>query len=261
MSDITTPIPFASGTTVTATRLNDQISNATISANAITTAKILDKNVTAAKLADSLDLSAKTLTFPPTIITGLGASTVTVDADYFMIWDSESSALKKVSRATLVNAFSPPGAVIQTVCKEYADWGPANNPVTTGTIPRDNTIPQLSTDGTAILTESITPSSASNKILVRAVGMIAATGSYSSMAIFRNTTEDAIYSTTCFAVTAENPSPLAGEILDSPGATTSTTYTVKVGATSGVCYVNGTVSQHMFGGAAKWTLVLQEIKG
>ena len=51
MAGLTTTQTFSDGDTVTAAKLNNIVSNASIDANAVTTAKILDANVTLAKMA------------------------------------------------------------------------------------------------------------------------------------------------------------------------------------------------------------------
>jgi hypothetical protein len=65
MANVTAGYVWASGETVTPTKLNSAAAPTVVVAdNEITTAKILDANVTAAKLAASLDLSSKTVTLP-----------------------------------------------------------------------------------------------------------------------------------------------------------------------------------------------------
>jgi microcystin-dependent protein len=75
MATATTGYTWASGNTVLPGLLNQMVNSATItlSNDEVTTAKILDANVTAAKLAATLDLSSKTVTLPATISLPAGA--------------------------------------------------------------------------------------------------------------------------------------------------------------------------------------------
>ncbi|MEI6033531.1 MAG: hypothetical protein WCS65_04505 [Verrucomicrobiae bacterium] len=266
MSDLTTGYTWASGATVTPSKLNDAMGLAVINADAITTAKIindavttakiLDANVTVAKLAGTLDLSGKTLTLPPVIISGAPEITTTEDGDYFWIWDATDSALKKVSKASLAGAFTPAGSVVQTVYAENATYSSL-----TKAIPYDDSIPQI-TEGTQILSQAITLSSVRNKVLILITGngyvQSRATG-----AIFRNSGTDAVYAQTLgqSVAGATTPHCWTMEYLDSPSSDGEVTYTVNFGADSGIFKINGKDTSRLYGGVSKVTLTLQEIKG
>jgi hypothetical protein len=74
MATVTAGYTWTSGETVTPAKLNSASAPTVVVAdNEITTAKILDANVTAAKLAATLDLSSKTVTLPATISLPAGA--------------------------------------------------------------------------------------------------------------------------------------------------------------------------------------------
>jgi microcystin-dependent protein len=74
MANVTAGYNWTSGETVTPAKLNSTASPTVVVANdEITTAKILDANVTAAKLAATLDLSSKTVTLPAAIALPAGA--------------------------------------------------------------------------------------------------------------------------------------------------------------------------------------------
>ena len=65
MATVTAGYTWTSGETVTPAKLNSAAAPTVVVANdEITTAKILDANVTAAKMAATLDLSSKTVTLP-----------------------------------------------------------------------------------------------------------------------------------------------------------------------------------------------------
>jgi hypothetical protein len=70
MATVTAGYTWTSGETVTPAKLNSAAAPTVVVANdEITTAKILDANVTAAKLAATLDLSSKTVTLPDDSVT------------------------------------------------------------------------------------------------------------------------------------------------------------------------------------------------
>jgi hypothetical protein len=70
MATVTPGITFISGETVTPAKLNAAAApSVAVTDNEITTSKILDANVTAAKLAATLDLSSKTVTLPDDSVT------------------------------------------------------------------------------------------------------------------------------------------------------------------------------------------------
>jgi len=74
MATVTASYNWVSGETVTPAKLNSAAAPTVVVAdNEVTTAKILDANVTDAKLAATLNLSSKTVTLPATISLPAGA--------------------------------------------------------------------------------------------------------------------------------------------------------------------------------------------
>jgi hypothetical protein len=74
MATVTASYNWVSGETVTPAKLNSAAAPTVVVAdNEVTTAKILDANVTDAKLAATLNLSSKTVTLPATIALPAGA--------------------------------------------------------------------------------------------------------------------------------------------------------------------------------------------
>jgi hypothetical protein len=70
MATVTASYNWVSGETVTPTKLNTTAAPTVVVAdNEVTTSKILDANVTAGKLAATLDLSGKTVTLPDDSVT------------------------------------------------------------------------------------------------------------------------------------------------------------------------------------------------
>jgi hypothetical protein len=147
--------------------------------------------------------------------------------------------------------------VIQTV---YAET--TARTTISGIFPDDDTIPQI-TEGTEVLSLIITPSEASNKILLTAVSLLGHSDNFGvCSAIFRSGQNDAL--------AAIGDPPGAGDnynpgrtlvVLDSPASVSALTYSLRVGAG-----VPGTVLNGWFNYTNKWgqsirtTLVAQEIK-
>lgn len=134
----------------------------------------------------------------------------------------------------------------------------------TDTIPADDTIPQ-SSEGTQILSASITPKNAANRVRARVIvrGLIQSDASRQGVvALFRGAGTDAIAATCAtlyLASQTQAAQTLALEFEDSPGSTSTQTYTVRVGPSGGTLYINGSTSARLLGGAMRATLVLEEI--
>lgn len=154
------------------------------------------------------------------------------------------------------SASTPVGSVINTVSTSYA-----TNADLTTTIPIDDTIP-TSSEGTQVLSASITPASASNTILIRVCGWGVNTVSEgSTFAVFRGST--AIHAGEfAGAFVSTNFQGFSAAFIDSPATTSSTTYSVRVGPSLvGTMRLNGTSAGRYFGGVAAAWLIIQEIKG
>jgi len=151
------------------------------------------------------------------------------------------------------------GAVVQSAFTSYNTYNAIS-----GVIPFDDTIPQI-TEGGGIMTVSITPTSASNKLRIRALvcaqsGNI--TDQWGVIALFRDSTANALaaaasgMSNQAFAVTMI---PLEWEVV--AGSTASTDFHIRVGPrATGTIYVNGHQVSRFLGGAVKCTLVVEEIQ-
>jgi hypothetical protein len=203
-------LPFADGF----------LNAAKLASDAVETAKILDANVTAGKLAATLDISGKTLTMP----TGH--------------WSS----------------IAPVGAVLQTIYAQTA----TRTTLTTPYIPNDNTVP-TSSEGTLILSGTITPIFSNSKILAT-FASTASTGSGDMIttALFRGSAAAAIASSMVRISGGSNMGRTNLTFLDSPATGSAETYNVRMGTDAATAYVNG--SADFYGGTLYTTLTLQEIK-
>lgn len=157
--------------------------------------------------------------------------------------------------AAITRADLPAGAVIQSVAATYA----SNADLSTA-IPNDDTIPQ-NTEGTEIVTVSITPTSASSTIEIEFRGMGAASGSANLVAaLFKDSGANALAASTGIAGSVNLPGPIGIIYQESAGSTSARTYKIRVGANTGTCRLNGTTTGRLYGGTSAATLVVREIK-
>jgi hypothetical protein len=151
------------------------------------------------------------------------------------------------------------GGVI--VDRAYAEY--TTSAALTVQLPYDDTIPQ-NTEGTQVLSASITPKTTTNRVRARAVlfGGPASTDGQIVAALFRNSGANAIAATTArtLAVPASTTA-IVLEFEDVPGSTSSQTYNIRVGhgASGNNAWLNGDNAGRKFGGAARCTLILEEI--
>lgn len=130
-----------------------------------------------------------------------------------------------------------------------------------GTIPQDNTIPQI-TEGDEVLTLAITPKHASSILIIKAEGhaQIEEAGSESyCAALFVGATADALAAVASRG--HENHSRLF--ILQhrlAAGTTDARTYRLRLGAAQDNLSVNGSNGVRVFGGVSSLTMTIWEIK-
>jgi hypothetical protein len=237
---------FTSGDTVTPTKLNNartvsaiqtadisdaQITEAKLAANSVSTAKILDANVTNAKLASGIDASKLT------------TGTLPIDR----IADAAVTAPKLQNGVTLQTVYAQTTSLVEIA----------------GVIPPDNTKPQ-NTEGNEVLTATITPSSATSKILIQAgiTGTLGNAAGTITIAFFRDSVADALASAWVSAPSGYSLTiPFAYQ--DSPSSTSAITYKVRLGypGSGAGMYVNrSTLGAAIYGGTMTSWMTLTEIK-
>ena len=129
-------------------------------------------------------------------------------------------------------------------------------------IPADDTTPLVS-EGTQILSASITPRTTTSRIRARVQAGIGL-GSGGSpdiacMALFRNGGTNAIDAEFIRLVDGSAPYKSVLEFEDVPGSVSAQTYTVRVGANSASVNVNGVSGGRLGGGISRATIVLEEV--
>jgi hypothetical protein len=128
-------------------------------------------------------------------------------------------------------------------------------------VPHDNTIPQPG-EGTQILSATLTPQSAANRVRARFSGFGCASGNIPMVAFLSIDGGAAVQVASAYAVAGGQTLHIGFEFEHVPGDTSAHTYSVRVGpGASGHVRMNGGPSIRLFGGAAASTLVLEEIKG
>jgi hypothetical protein len=127
-------------------------------------------------------------------------------------------------------------------------------------IPHDDTIPQVG-EGTEILTVSITPTSTSARLRLRATVVGApGTNNYLIAAAFLNGAADAIRSTSVYAgATSLTMTTAVLEYEYVPGSVSAQAWAVRAGTSTGTGYVNGNSGGRLLGGTMACTLVIEEI--
>lgn len=196
-----------------------------------------------------------TLTHDASLIALPGLANITTQAEDMMIL---------VSRATFGwRCFSyrkADGRPVGAGC--VVDWAYATyttNAALAGTTPVDDTIPQI-TEGTEILTVSITPKSATNRLRIRFDGFATAGSSISLVTALH---QDAIANALAarlvdLATGAYSTVVLTHEMV--AGTTSAITFRIRVGNGTGAAFrFNGSTAGRLLGGAAAATLIVEEI--
>jgi hypothetical protein len=136
-----------------------------------------------------------------------------------------------------------------------------NVAMTTGTtaIAHDDTIPQK-TEGDEIMTLAITPTHASNKLLIEVVVQYATASNVAvSSALFQDTTANALACGAQYGSNSEQSSMTFSHYMTT-GTTSSTTFKVRVGATSGTTTINGLGGARKYGGVNQSSMTISEIR-
>lgn len=195
-------------------------------------------------------------------ITGLGTGVATALAVNVGLAGApvvNGGALGTPSSGTLTNCTGYPAAQ-QTVVQVVEATPYTTYSSHTTAIPIDDTIPQ-NTEGEEIITVSITPTNASNRLRIE-VDVPTATGSGNIAAcgaIFQDSTANAIAAGLFnpFTTGAHEQFFLSHEM--AAGTTSATTFKFRVGS-SGTIYINGSTSARLFGGVSAVRMRVIEIK-
>ncbi len=146
-----------------------------------------------------------------------------------------------------------PSMLVQRKYSEYL-----TNADLTTTIPFDDTIPQ-NTEGTEILTATITPRSATNRIRIRFQGQASAGGTAGfGIALFVDSTASALAASQSIIGSSGYYVPGVLEYEEVATSLTARTYKIRVGGGSTI-RLNGQHSGRIYGGTIRATLIVEEI--
>ena len=237
-----------SGQKVVVRHMGDTIPYPLLADDAVTSAKIANDAVTGAKLNPALVAGD--------VIYADGTDTINRLAK-----GTAAQVLTMNAGATAPEwaAAGGGGKVVQVV-------NTTNTTMSSGTttIPNDATIPQK-TEGTEFMTLAITPTSATNKLIIQSIahGSVNANTINHIMALFQDTTANAL----C-AVATLNPTSTASTTLNlqhymTAGTTSATTFKIRIGPhTTGTYVLHGYVSggnNLYFGGVSEASITIWEI--
>ena len=132
----------------------------------------------------------------------------------------------------------------------------------TSHIPTDDTIPQ-NTEGTEVLTVTITPRSTTNLLYIYFNGLISngVSSTICQIALFQDSTANALIAVrTCEELASNSSYSTMLQYVMPAGTTSSTTFKIRVGPEANTCYVNGDYAgTRVFGGTALSYLVIKEL--
>ena len=148
------------------------------------------------------------------------------------------------------------GAVVQTQRLQ-------TGALLTGTtiFPNDDTIPQ-NNEGIEVMTQAITPTSATSKLKIEVVVNFSSgvNNSWNGAALFQDATANAIAASTTFQATGTGMSQLNFTHVMTAGSTAPTTFKVRVGSNfAGTTTFNGFSAGRGFGGVMASSLTVTEL--
>lgn len=142
---------------------------------------------------------------------------------------------------------------LQAVSSTYSGYA-----TLTATIPSDDTIP-TATEGSEVLSVSITPKMATSRMVIRFTGFgTASTTGFVVATCVVEGQSSAIASTVLYVDTTSQPRAIALTAEHLPGSTSPITYKLRAGPSGGSLRPNGGSTSRMFGGVAKWIMTVEE---
>ena len=164
------------------------------------------------------------------------------------------SASKLTGSRTIPKGTMPTGTVLQVVNVQSGTLA-----TTSVAIPTDNTIPQ-NTEGAEFFTVAITPTSATSKLLILVNAVMGNTpGQWPTIALFQDSTVNALAAATVFQVTGSAGNTLSIQHFMTSGTTSATTFKMRFGLGSGQALMNGPGGGALFGGTCSTSMTVMEI--
>jgi len=155
----------------------------------------------------------------------------------------------------IAKASMPAGTVLQVVNVQSGTYA-----TTTVAIPTDNTIPQ-NTEGAEFFTVSITPTSATSKLLILVNAVMGNTAAqFPTIALFQDTTANALAVATAFQGTAGAGNTLSIKHFMTSGTASATTFKMRFGlGSTSTAHMNGPGGNAQFGGTCSTSMTVMEI--
>jgi hypothetical protein len=226
--------------------------------------------------SDSQTLTNKTLTSPTVNTPTITNATISADAVSGYTTSNTGTVYGMsvtggvLASAAILNSVNT--AAIQTNAVDYTKVA-AGFPVQmvstnfsavatgTTTIPADDTIPQI-TEGTEFMTQTITPKSATNVLVIEFIAMVSySVGAAVIGATFQDTTANALAVGDVRNTAAGEFNMLVVRHTMTAGTTSATTFRLRIGGDgAGTVTFNGNSGNRFFGTAPKSSVVIMEYK-
>lgn len=213
-----------------------------LASNAVTTAKILDANVTLAKMAAGTD--GELITWdasgdPTTVAVGTATHVLTSNG----------------AGATPTFQAAAAGGLVQRV---HAHTGAVATGTTT--LLHDDSVPQ-NTEGDEYMTLAITPTNASNVLFIEAQAVVSSTAGTTEMcmALFQDTTAGALSAVGQLQDLATYEKILTLRHKMAAGTTSATTFKIRIGCNTGTNTLNGQSGARRYGGVNNSYITITEI--
>lgn len=168
-----------------------------------------------------------------------------------------ASAAAALTSGSNIQGRLPVGSVVQVTHQQFSSFASSSSP----NLPVDDTIPQ-NTEGFELMTLSITPTSASNYLLITATVFVSHSSSNGGVgvAMFRDSGADAIAAGIANIPVANYPSIVTIVARVLAGSQSPTTFKIRGGTNDGnTFYFNGRAGARLFGGSAGSSITIQEI--
>ena len=189
-------------------------------------------------------------------IKGLGTGKVVLGDGNLVFPDADGAAGTFITtNGSAALSFSTAGKLVQVVNVQTGAYATG-----TTTIPCDDTIPQK-TEGTEFMTLAITPTSSSNKLIIRVQYNFGTNVVHQhTAALFQDDTANALASTAHYPDTATGTASVIFSHYMTAGTTSATTFKVRAGScASGSSYFNGSGAGRLFGGVNASGITITEI--
>ena len=222
------------------------ITNAKLGADAVTTSKILDGDVTKAKIEN--------FSGPLKVLGRMSAGAGAVE-DVEVISDDElvgASAITLATSASIKAYVDTSSGIVQSALAENGA-----QLAITASIPADSSTPKI-TEGVQIFSLTMTPKSISNrmKVLFSANILNLSATQYTVVALFEGNT---CVGASTWTQASNGLAPISLQFYFNPSSTSETVYTMRLGPNSGTCYFNGNGSSPTLGGFSKAKFYIEEL--